>query len=209
MKTDDLIAQLTAEEARPMRLAHWPGVFGGAVLVTAAMFLAILGLRPGLAGSLTEPRFLAKIGVMVLLVCICIAGLPRLVRPTESARLRPVLVLPPALLALAVVVELITSPAETWEARAIGSNALLCMVCIPVLSLGGLALFIAALRQGAPSRPILSGALAGLAAGALGASFYGLHCPDDSPLFVAIWYTIALAGVTALGAWCGHKWLRW
>jgi hypothetical protein len=209
MKTDDLIAQLTAEEARPARLAHWPGVFGAAILVTAAMFLAILGLRPGLAGALAEPRFHAKVGVMVLLAAVCVAGLPRLVRPTESARLRPVLALPPALLIVAVAIELAVSPSGTWEARAIGSNALLCMTCIPVLSLGALALFIAALRRGAPSRPVMSGALAGLAAGALGASFYGLHCPDDSPLFVAIWYTIALSGVTALGAFCGHKWLRW
>ena len=33
-----------------------------------------------------------------------------------------------------------------------------------------------------------------------GGALYALHCPDDSPLFVAIWYVIATAGVAVLGA---------
>jgi hypothetical protein len=50
---------------------------------------------------------------------------------------------------------------------------------------------------------------AGLAAGAIAAAIYAWHCPDDSPLFLATWYTITIAGVTVGGALLGRRLLRW
>jgi hypothetical protein len=43
----------------------------------------------------------------------------------------------------------------------------------------------------------------------LGATFYAAHCADDSPLFVATWYTLAALVVAALGAAIGSKVLRY
>jgi hypothetical protein len=65
------------------------------------------------------------------------------------------------------------------------------------------------LRQGAPEHPALAGAAAGLFAGAIGAHLYATHCPDDSPLFVAAWYTLAIAFVVGTGALAGSRCLRW
>jgi hypothetical protein len=42
----------------------------------------------------------------------------------------------------------------------------------------------------------------------LAATLYASHCTDDSPLFVATWYTISTALVTAIGALAGSKLLR-
>jgi hypothetical protein len=42
----------------------------------------------------------------------------------------------------------------------------------------------------------------------LAATLYASHCTDDSPLFVATWYTIATALVTAIGALVGSRVLR-
>ncbi len=53
------------------------------------------------------------------------------------------------------------------------------------------------------------GAAAGLLAGAIGAALYATHCPDDSPLFVATWYTLAIGFVVGLGALAGSRLLRW
>jgi len=64
------------------------------------------------------------------------------------------------------------------------------------------------LRQGAPARPAVAGAIAGLASAGLAATLYASHCTDDSPLFVATWYTIATALVTAIGALAGSKLLK-
>ena len=41
------------------------------------------------------------------------------------------------------------------------------------------------------------------------AAFYAAHCPDDSPLFVAAWYSLAVALVAAVGAATGRLTLRW
>lgn len=62
-----------------------------------------------------------------------------------------------------------------------------------------------ALRHGAPSRPRLAGALAGLVAGGIGATFYATHCIDDSPLFVAVWYRAGIAIMAALGSVAGRQ----
>jgi hypothetical protein len=42
----------------------------------------------------------------------------------------------------------------------------------------------------------------------LAATLYASHCSDDSPLFVATWYTIATALVAAIGALAGSRMLR-
>ena len=48
-------------------------------------------------------------------------------------------------------------------------------------------------------------AAAGLLAGGLAATFYAAHCFDDSPLFVVTWYSLAIAGLTVLGALGGRR----
>ena len=80
---------------------------------------------------------------------------------------------------------------------------------IPFLSIGPLACIMLALRQGAPTRPGLTGAVAGLAAGGIAATLYASHCTDDSPLFVATWYSLAIGIVTLLGYVIGSRFLRW
>ena len=65
------------------------------------------------------------------------------------------------------------------------------------------------LRSGAPRSPALAGAAAGLLAAACGATLYAFHCFDDSPLFVAAWYTLAAAIVVVVGTLVGHRLLRW
>lgn len=66
-----------------------------------------------------------------------------------------------------------------------------------------------ALRRGAPTSPVRAGAVASLAAGAIGAALYALHCVDDSPLFVLAWYGLAIGIVTAAGAALGRRILAW
>ena len=64
------------------------------------------------------------------------------------------------------------------------------------------------LRHGAPTRPAVAGAIAGLLSAGLAATLYASHCTDDLPLFVATWYTIAAALVAAIGALAGPRVLR-
>ena len=66
-----------------------------------------------------------------------------------------------------------------------------------------------ALRHGAPTRPGLAGAVAGLVASGIAATLYASHCTDDSPLFVATWYPLAIGIVVRAGYVAGSRYLRW
>ncbi len=112
-------------------------------------------------------------------------------------------------LGIAVGIELLLLPPEEWGVQMRGHNSTWCLRIIPVLSLAPLAAALFVLKRAAPVRPAWAGALAGLLAGALGAVLYATHCPDDSPLFVASWYGIAILGMTLLGSGLGARLLRW
>ena len=77
------------------------------------------------------------------------------------------------------------------------------------MSIPPLGALIAALREGAPRYPMLTGAMAGAASAGVAATIYASNCTDDSPLFVASWYPLATAIVVVAGAWAGKKWLQW
>ena len=103
----------------------------------------------------------------------------------------------PALLAVAVLYELAVIPPAHWYERAAGLYASTCLSAIPLLSIVPLVALLIALRAGAPRSPAATGAVAGLLAGGLSAALYATHCPDDLPLFVAVWYTLAVGLVTS------------
>ena len=84
-----------------------------------------------------------------------------------------------------------------------------CLVSIGLMSVPLLAATLWALRRGASTRPALSGALAGLLSGATAAAVYAVHCTEDSPLFYAVWYVLAILVATAIGAVLGRSLLRW
>jgi hypothetical protein len=114
-----------------------------------------------------------------------------------------------AVLGVAVAIELASVPAASWQRRLVGSNSMICLPMVPILSLAPLAAALLILRRGAPASPALAGGAAGLVAALSGASLYAFHCFDDSPLFVATWYTLAALPVVGIGALAGHRLLRW
>ena len=209
MRTEDLIVTLAADSkpapppSRAFGLAIGIGAVGAAIL-----FFIVLGPRPDFMHAISTLRFDFKFVVTFSLAASALVLALRLARPESSAN-RTILLAVPAMLAAAIVLELMNVPAQDWLARWIGHNARACMTSIPFLSLLPLAAIFAALRQGAVTRPRLAGAVAGLLAAGIGASFYAAHCPDDSPLFVATWYTLASLIVAGIGAFLGPRLLRW
>jgi hypothetical protein len=51
--------------------------------------------------------------------------------------------------------------------------------------------------------------IAGLAAAGISATFYASSGDEDSPLFVLLWYPIAVAIVALAGYLLGRRLLRW
>lgn len=211
MNAEELI-RILAQDATPpwrfRRVLAW-AVLGGA-LISALVFFAAIGVRPDIGEAMETMRFPFKF-VVTLALAIAATGLvSRLARPdARPGRWRWALAIAPALLVLAVIAELSAMPPASWGPRLVGTNARFCVTLIPLLAIGPLACLIFALRQGAPSRPGLTGAVAGLAASGIAATFYASHCTDDSPLFVATWYPIATAIVVLAGYMAGRRLLRW
>jgi hypothetical protein len=211
MRTEELIRALAADATRPVvpigRLLSIALV--GGVGLSALLFLATLHARPDIATAVLTPAFCFKLVVTLALAVTSFALLSMVARPWPRPRSQGLLWLAPVLLVAGVKYELFTVPADAWSVRLIGHNASHCLSLIPLLSLAPAACLLIALRRGAPARPRLAGAIAGLVSGALGASLYALTCPDDSALFVATWYTIAIAAVTTVSAFIGARVLRW
>lgn len=212
MNTDNLIAALAADAKLrdpPIGRTLLAAAGIGAILAAVLFFLG-LPLRPDLADLLGTPRFLFK---WVLTGALLISALLLALRLARPEPLRgselTVLVVAPAVLFVGIVHELTTQPPDEWARLMIGHNARVCLVVIPLLSALPLASLLLALRRGAPSRPALAGAVAGLAAAGIGATLYAAHCTDDSPLFLAAWYVIATLIVAGAGALLGARLLRW
>jgi hypothetical protein len=211
MKTEELIRVLVLDGTRPAmsigRTLSVAALLGSAL--SALLFAAVLHPRPDLAQALSTPAFAFKVLLVLALVITAATVVVDVARPVPAARWRRSLLWVLALLAVGVVVELTLRPADTWLGRLIGHDAAHCLSLIPLLSLAPAACLLIALRRGAPARPGLAGAVAGLLAGGLGALLYAVSCPEDSPLFVATWYSIAIALVTGATAVTGRRLLRW
>jgi hypothetical protein len=108
-----------------------------------------------------------------------------------------------------VLMELLILPVSFWQGSLVGANAAICLTAIPLLSIAPLAALLYALKRGAPVRPRLAGAVCGLLSSSMAAMLYALHCTDDSPLFVAVWYSLAIGAVTLVAAGLGGRFLRW
>ena len=209
MRTDQLITALAADTTPPERLApaFW-WTLTGAVLVAAVQFGLIIGMRPDIGSALATVRFCFKFVVTGALAASAAVLVLRLARP-DGRTGGWMLATAPVLLAIAVLLELVTVPSSQWLDRLVGSNARHCLTIIPGLSIVPLGLFLWVLRRGAPRRPGLAGAVAGLLAAGIAATLYASNCTDDSPLFVAVWYTLATAIVTLPAGLLGRRLLRW
>lgn len=210
MKTDDLIRTLSVDGKSPWRVGNFL-TFGllAAVPVSVILFFVEMGIRPDIATAVENPLFNLKFAVTISLALCAVALSLHLSRP--EATLKGVvflLAIPFGLLAAGIGYEVMTPQRVSWTTRMIGSNSRMCLTAIPLLSLPLLAAALVALRHGAPSRPAVAGAFAGLLSAGLAATLYAAHCTDDSPLFVTLWYTLAIGLVTAVGALAGSRFLK-
>jgi hypothetical protein len=124
------------------------------------------------------------------------------------------LLLPLAILISGIGLEWSHVPRPSWSSRLWGDNPLACYLCVTALSLPILLAILVALRDGASTRPRLSGAMAGLVASGITTALYTIHCPENSLLFVMSWHGLAVSDrhvhrgacggtISAMVAWTG------
>ena len=211
MKTDQLIGILSGnvEPVRGERLQK------GLALALAVggvgafcVMLGTVGLRP------TGPPRLEYLALRLVftlsLIAIAAILLSRLARPGQTGgKLLALAFLPFLAIYAAGVIALGFEGPMVWGKMLFGMNWVTCLLCIPLFAVVPFIALISFLRSGAPTNLKLTGAIAGLLAGALGATAYAFHCPDDSVPFIAFWYASMVGLCSWVGALLGPKLLRW
>lgn len=213
MKTNDLIAMLAsggvavepnAAQRRFAAALGW-GAFGS--LLVMAIWL---GVRRDIASAVWLPMFWVKLAFPGALLVGALLALQRLSRPgVRLARAWAWIVAP--LLAMWLLAAMVLFDAEpaSRERLLYGVSWTVCPFFIAALSLPVFAALWWALKGLAPVRPVLAGAAAGLAAGAMGALAYALYCPEMAAPFIGIWYLMGMLMPALTGAVLGPWLLRW
>jgi hypothetical protein len=211
METEQLIRTLAADNAHRARPVGFVLVLAllAAAPVSVAMFFAGLGVRPDVMTAMHNPFFDLKFAVTLALAISAMTVSLHLSRPEASLHgWAWLLLIPAGILVGGIASEMMLPQRLPMMTRLVGSNSRICMTAIPLMSLPLLAAALIGLRHGAPTRPAVTGAIAGMLSAGLAATLYASHCTDDSPLFVTTWYSIATALVTAIGALAGSRVLR-
>lgn len=212
MNTDELILQLSADVPPVRRHALHLRVTAGMVvggMLTAAL-VAALGFRSDLPSSLDGFSFWAKLTYTISIACISVAAAANFGRPTETSTRRTWLLAAPLLMMAGVAIgELSATPVEGWRDMWLGQTWSICPLLVLGLSVPIFLGLVWAFRRLAPTRLRLTGAVAGLTAGAWAATLYCLHCQETSALFVLTWYSLGILLAAGVGAALGPRLLRW
>jgi hypothetical protein len=215
VKTDQLIDMLSAN-LEPVNASRLRNTLVLAMLAggtgAAFLMLATTGLRPGLPAAHLEWAALK----LILPLSVIVLGTPSLarsMRPGLETRTNWHLAFFPFVAAIIVglAMLLIVHP-ETWLKMLLGASQISsprCFLCILYFAAIPLGVLIWALREGSPTRLEVSGALAGLVAGGVGAVAYAFNCNSDTIPFITIWYSAAILLCAFIGAQLGPRLLRW
>lgn len=213
MNTEQLIQSLSAKvpavprRALSKRIAF--GILGGAI-ITLALVLSILGIRPDLHDAMLGFSFWMKWIYTASLGVGSVLAVARLARPTPtSLRWMWLLAIPVLLLAGIGIGELASTPPADWLAMWLGQSWMVCPWIVLVLATPIFIGLLWSFRRLAPTQLRAAGAAAGLAAGAWAATIYCVHCPETSAIFVLTWYSLGILLAAGVGALVGPRLLRW
>jgi hypothetical protein len=213
MKTDDLIDALAAN-LEPIKGGELRNTVMIALAIGAVAAFCLVLTMFGLPAARPTGAFSAlKLLALAFTLGLVAAGaglLIRSVRPGEPGRKLLVLIglLFVAIFLAALVTLLLTHPAA-WGGMVFGPQWAACLVCIPLFAVAPFASLVWALRRGAPTNLMRTGAIAGLVAGALGAAVFAFHHSGGSVPFIAFWYAGPILVCAVVGALLGPRLLRW
>jgi hypothetical protein len=216
VNTDRLIDMLSAN-LEPVGRVSFGKTLLLAILLGSAAALILMVTTVGPRADLGSPAHLGWITVKLLfavsVISVATPVLLRSMRPGLEKATHPGIVFLPFLAAIAAALAMLlfVTP-QTWTEMLRGATSVSparCILCITFFALVPFAALVWALRQGAPTRLSLSGALAGVVAGGLGAFAYAFTCPSDTIPFIAVFYGASIALCACIGAQLGPLLLRW
>jgi hypothetical protein len=213
MKTGDLILQLV-KDLTPIESNAVSRRLNRALIVglTASMTLlvALYGIRSDMPELILTTMFWVRLAFPLAIVATAMKLAARLGRPGAPLKLAWFAAVMPfmVMLLLAAFILRATPPGyRLW--LVLGTTWRVTTANVVLLSLPSLVAVMWAMKGLAPTRLVPAGAGAGLLAGAQGLLVYTLYCSEMSVPFWGIWYVLALAIVTGIGAALAPLYLRW
>lgn len=212
MDTDALIAALARDTAPISRRAVERRLSLGAVigvLVSLAVLVMTLGLRPDLRDAVRSTAFWAQAGVALSLAFVGLNLSGQLARP-DCRRLRwPWLASVPVAIGLSLAAMEPTGATAPPRGSVVLEPAWYRPSVILLLAVPILAGLVREVRRLAPTRLRAAGSAAGLAAGGLAATLHGLSSQQVSPFHHMAGDAVAIALASAAGALLGPRLMRW
>ena len=160
-------------------------------------------MRPDMGRVMLSPYIVWKIGSLALLAGVtCTVAMRSFAPPASSRR--------GLLLALALAVLLVvggtfatsaTDSSRSMIERLSPVHGMLCATSIVVLAMPIMAALAVLMRRAAPVHPKESALASGLAAATLGGLVFTACCPMNDPLYIAVWYSVAVAIVALAARW--------
>ncbi len=182
----------------------------GGTIISALIFGLTLGNRPL---PLTAGMILAlgiKLGFVLSILALALWAAMRLSRPATGGRAHLAwIAAPPLLMGSLAFGQLLETPAGSLVGAVMGGSALACPGWIVLGALAPMIGLLRVVRDQAPTRPRLTGAVIGAGSGAAGAAVYATHCIETSIPFIAIWYGLGILTAACVGAAAGSRLLRW
>lgn len=184
-------------------------------IISCIMGLWLLGLlgnsvRAGYPWIMMEPLIAAKQVIPLLISATTIPLLLMLIRPEAklAGRVVPVLI---SIVIMPIMMLAFLLPLSANSVLQIISSTSVqqCLVTIPIIASPILCAQLVILRNGAITKPVMTGWLAGLAAGGIATAIYALVCTEDNPGFYGLWYSLNILFVGFVGALLGRYSLRW
>jgi hypothetical protein len=213
MKTRDLVARL-ARDISPVERNAVPKLLNRALMLGLAgstvLLVALYGVRSDMPDLILTMMFWVRLVFPLAIIAAAMKLAERLGRPGASLKFAWFAVaLPIVTMLLAAGSILIATPPGYRLQLMLGTTWRTTTASVMVLSFPSLTAMMHAMKQLAPTRLALAGAGAGLLAGAQGLLVYSLYCSEMAVPFWGVWYVLAIAITTAIGAGIAPHCLRW
>lgn len=186
-------------------------ILAALAIVEVAIYVAVRGMRPDMDMAMGLMSFWWKAASLGILAIIGGATALRAFDPVASPRrgLRRFAAAAAVALAIGWAIDAARVGGTALLARLDPHEGMLCVGAVVILSLPALLAFAVLMRRGAATDPAGTAAAVGLTASAWGGLVFVLACPHDDPLYVALWFTVAI-GIVGLVARIGLPRLtRW
>jgi hypothetical protein len=181
------------------------GLAGSTVLL-----VALYGVRSDMPELILTTMFWVRLVFPLAIIAAAMKLAERLGRPGAPLKFAWFAVaLPIVTMLLAAGSILMATPPGYRLQLMLGTTWRTTTASVVMLSFPSLTAMMHAMKQLAPTRLALAGAGAGLLAGAQGLLVYSLYCSEMAVPFWGVWYVLAIAITTAIGAAIAPHCLRW